>query len=59
MKDCHECVATTNDGFVLIFGNTLHVQRFQNKAILDNKKLFVKALKISSSGINCVTDIDG
>ncbi|KAK4875206.1 hypothetical protein RN001_011628 [Aquatica leii] len=55
---CHECVASTTEGVLLVFGNTLYAKEYEESK-LQNTKIFVKAIKVSDDSITCVTSVDG
>lgn len=57
MARCHHCVAVTDEGCVLVFGNTLYTQDFEESDIVNNK-IFTKTIKVSSLPITCVTSVD-
>lgn len=55
---CHNAVASTNEGCILVFGNTLYSQRYE-EADLKNEKIFVKTIKVTTAVINFITTVDG
>ncbi|KAK5644444.1 hypothetical protein RI129_005744 [Pyrocoelia pectoralis] len=57
-EKCHQCVASTTEGVLLVFGSTYY-RRFFNEHELQNDKMFVKAIKISKAAITSVTSVDG
>lgn len=58
LDNCHQCVAVTDGGCILVYGNTLYTQEFE-EAELDNSKIFTKTIKVSSDPIRCVVSVDG
>lgn len=59
IEDCHECIAVTTQGYALVFGNSLYVTPYQEGDILDNRKYYVKMVRIATANIKCVTYVDG
>ncbi|KAB0794720.1 hypothetical protein PPYR_11559 [Photinus pyralis] len=57
-EKCHQCVASTAQGVLLVFGNTYY-KRVYDEHKLQNDKIYVKAIKISKACITCVTSVDG
>lgn len=55
---CHAAVAATNEGCLLIFGNTLYMQKYE-EAELRNEKMFVKTIKVTTAVINFIASVDG
>lgn len=55
---CHECVASTNEGYVLVFGSSVYTMPFEEGSI-QNDKIFAKAVKITQFAINCIESVDG
>lgn len=53
----HNAVASTNEGCILVFGNTLYMQKFEESENR-NEKIFVKTIKVTSAVINCIASID-
>lgn len=58
IDDCHECVASTSEGCILVFGNAVYVT-FLDECELHNNKIYSKTVKVGSIHINCVESIDG
>ncbi|GJQ71620.1 hypothetical protein Trydic_g11320 [Trypoxylus dichotomus] len=59
INECYECIAVTTLGYALVFGNSWYVTPYQGPETIDNKKIFVKIVKISKTPIKCVTCVDG
>lgn len=55
---CHNAVASTNEGCILVFGSTLYTQKYE-EAEIRNEKIFVKTIKVATAVINCIASIDG
>ncbi|KAF5287805.1 hypothetical protein FQR65_LT12173 [Abscondita terminalis] len=55
---CHQCVASTTGGVLLVFGNTLYTREIE-EGELANNKIYVKGIKVSNDSIDCVNSIDG
>lgn len=51
-------MACTNEGCILVFGNTLYTQRYE-EAEPRNRKIFVKTIRVTSAVINHVATVDG
>lgn len=58
VENCHESFATTDNGCIFVFGNTLFAKNY-DESELDNRKYFVKKIKVTNCGLNCIRSING
>lgn len=58
IENCHECMASTTGGNILVFGNTLYARNY-DEAELDNSKYYIKTIRVTKTSINCICSTDG
>ncbi|KAF5297677.1 hypothetical protein FQA39_LY12008 [Lamprigera yunnana] len=58
LEKCHQCVACTTEGVILVFGSSYYTKDYHEDQLL-NDKIYVKAIKISNNSIMCIKSVEG
>ncbi|XP_017770784.1 PREDICTED: WD repeat-containing protein 66-like [Nicrophorus vespilloides] len=58
VSECHECFASTTEGFIVIFGSSSYSEQFNEHRVI-NTKSFIKAIKVAKYAITTMTTVDG
>nr|XP_022914074.1 cilia- and flagella-associated protein 251-like [Onthophagus taurus] len=59
LLECHECFASTTEGYVLVLGNTVYKKEFNIDDEYDARKIFITGVKVTVFRLNTISSSDG